>query len=53
VTLRFAGGREVSWVLEAVGGQVRYLDCIHGHVEDATVSINVDLASGSPRLRPW
>ncbi|HOX44340.1 MAG TPA: radical SAM protein [Myxococcota bacterium] len=51
VTLRFTEGREVSWVLEAVGGQVRYVDCIAGHVSDATVSILVDLQQGSPAPR--
>lgn len=48
VTLCFSGGREVSWVLATAGGGVGYIDCIHGHVADATVSINVDLRSGSP-----
>lgn len=38
----------MSWVLEAVGGGVRYVDCIHGHVDDTTVTLNVDLTGGSP-----
>jgi len=48
VTLRFSAGHEVSWVLEATRGQVRCVDCIAGHVDDATVSLNVDLRRGSP-----
>jgi len=48
LTLRFSAGREVSWVLEAARGEVRYVDCIAGHVDDATVSLNVDLRRGSP-----
>jgi radical SAM superfamily enzyme YgiQ (UPF0313 family) len=48
VTLRFTEGREVSWVLETAGGVVRYVDCISGHVEDATVSLSVDLQDGTP-----
>jgi len=48
VTLQFDGGREVSWVLMAEGGRVSYVDCIRGHVEDATVSINVPMGDGTP-----
>jgi anaerobic magnesium-protoporphyrin IX monomethyl ester cyclase len=50
VTLRFSGGRAVSWVTEARGGSVRYIDCIDGHVADADVSINLDLSRGAPSL---
>jgi radical SAM superfamily enzyme YgiQ (UPF0313 family) len=48
ITLRFSEGRAVSWVLEAAGGRVHYVDCIDGHVGDATVSVNLDLRGGSP-----
>lgn len=48
VSLLFSEGREVSWVLEATGGKVRYVDCMAGHADDATVSIRVDLRQGSP-----
>ena len=51
VSLRFTGEREVSWVLEAAGGRVRYVDCIAGHVDDATVSLNIDLTQGAPAPR--
>jgi len=48
VTLRFTEGREVSWVLETAAGVVRYVDCITGHVEDASVNLAVDLQHGTP-----
>jgi hypothetical protein len=48
VTLEFAGGREVSWVLKAADGRVEYVDCIDGHVSDATVSINVPMQRSMP-----
>ena len=48
VTLQFEGDREVSWVLRAADGRVEYVDCINGHVEEATVSINVPMHDGTP-----
>lgn len=50
VSLRFAGGREVSWVLAAERGRVRYIDCIQGHAAAADVTIAVPMNGSLPGL---
>ncbi len=48
VSLKFDGGREVTWVLDVKDRKVTYLDCIDCHVENANVTINVPMGDGTP-----